>query len=66
MSLNVKAYNNGDHISLIWLPTDRKPIPGCRGFAIRRLEQGGAETYLHGFVGFSDTDKLATTGPARS
>jgi phosphatidylserine/phosphatidylglycerophosphate/cardiolipin synthase-like enzyme len=58
MSINVKVYDNGDHTALVWLPADLKPISGCRGFTIRRVLQGGAEAYLHGFVGFSDTDKL--------
>ena len=57
MSLNVKVYDNGDHTALVWLPTDGKPIPQCRGFTIRRLK-GGTENFLHGFVGFSDNDKL--------
>jgi hypothetical protein len=60
MSLNVKVYDNGDHTCLVWLPSDLQPIPGCRGFTIRRLK-GGTESYLHGFVGFSDDDKLDPT-----
>src|ERR1700689_233100 len=62
MSISVKCYDNGDHTCLAWLPTDAKAIPGCRGFAIRRI-CNGTETYLHGFVGFSDQDKLDPANP---
>ena len=62
MSINVKVYDNGDHTCLVWLPDDTKPILSCRGFTIRRLK-GGAESYLHGFVGFSDDDKLDPAAP---
>jgi phosphatidylserine/phosphatidylglycerophosphate/cardiolipin synthase-like enzyme len=55
--LNLKVYDNGDHTCLVWLPTDGKPIPACRGFAVRRV-LNGKEGYLHGFVGFSDADTL--------
>ncbi len=57
MSLNLKVYDNGDHTCLVWLPSDGKPIPNCRGFTVRRVSQD-QESYLHGFVGFSDADKL--------
>src|SRR5882757_1840098 len=63
MSINLKVYNNGDHTCLIWLPTDHKAIPDCRGFTIRRVVQGSPDTYLHGFVGFSDDDKLDPNAP---
>src|SRR5437899_1472064 len=63
MSIDVKVYDNGDHTALVWLPADGKPIPGCRGFTVRRLSKGGAETFLHGFVGFSDDDKLDPANP---
>src|SRR6266699_4676982 len=63
MSIDVKVYNNGDHTSLIWLPADGKPIPQCRGFTIRRVVHGSPDTYLHGFVGFSDDDKLDPNAP---
>src|SRR5262249_16331626 len=46
----------------VWLPADGKPIKGCRGFAIRRIHNG-QEDYLHGFVGFSDDDKLDPQNP---
>src|SRR2546426_8245181 len=62
MSIELKVYDNGDHTCLVWLPADGKPIPNCRGFAIRRLRKGGEE-YLHGFVGFSDADKLDPNNP---
>jgi phosphatidylserine/phosphatidylglycerophosphate/cardiolipin synthase-like enzyme len=57
MSITLKVYDNGDHTCLVWLPDDQKPIKDCRGFTIRRLK-GGQENFLHGFVGFSDSDKL--------
>jgi phosphatidylserine/phosphatidylglycerophosphate/cardiolipin synthase-like enzyme len=66
MSIDVKVYDNGDHTCLIWLPSDGKPIPECRGFTIQRtLNDGGksTEAYLHGFVGFSDDDKLDLAAP---
>src|SRR5262245_57317515 len=52
MSIDLKVYDNGDHTCLVWLPSDHQPIPGCRGFTIRRL-CNGKEDYLHGFVGFT-------------
>ncbi len=57
MSISVKAYDNGDHTCLVWLPDDQKAIAGYRGFTVRRL-LNGKEEFLHGFVGFSDADKL--------
>ncbi|MGA7805056.1 phospholipase D-like domain-containing protein [Bradyrhizobium sp.] len=63
MSIIVKVYDNGDHTCLAWLPSDHQPIAGCRGFTIRRVVQGGAEAYLHGFTGFSDDDKLDPNAP---
>lgn len=62
MSLELKVYDNGDHTCLVWLPADGKPIPNCRGFAIRRV-LNGQQDYLHGFVGFSDTEKLDPANP---
>jgi phosphatidylserine/phosphatidylglycerophosphate/cardiolipin synthase-like enzyme len=63
MSIDLKVYDNGDHTCLVWLPDDAKPIANCRGFTIHRLLKPDAtqpvqESYLHGFVGFSDADKL--------
>ena len=62
-SIELKVYDNGDHTCLVWLPANAQAIPNCRGFAIhrtRKLAGGGApqDTYIHGFVGFSDDDKL--------
>src|SRR5271166_3436303 len=59
MTIELKVYDNGDHTCLVWLTSDGKPIPNCRGFAIHRTlkaSDGAAaqESYLHGFVGFSD------------
>jgi phosphatidylserine/phosphatidylglycerophosphate/cardiolipin synthase-like enzyme len=62
MSIELKIYDNGDHICLVWLPEDGRLIPNCRGFSIRRL-LNGQESYLHGFVGFADTDKLDPAAP---
>lgn len=62
MSIELKVHDNGDHACLVWMPTDGKPIPNCRGFAIRRVSKG-RERYLHGFVGFSDADKLDPKNP---
>jgi phosphatidylserine/phosphatidylglycerophosphate/cardiolipin synthase-like enzyme len=63
MSIELKVYDNGDHACLVWLPSDLKPIPNCRGFAIERTLKGKAAEYLHGFVGFSDKDKLDPANP---
>ena len=63
MSLELKVYDNGDHTCLIWLPTDGKPIANCRGFTIKRILNNGTPNYLHGFVGFSDADKLDPANP---
>ena len=63
MSIDVKVYDNGDHTCLVWLPANLNPIKGCRGFTIRRVAKGAADAYLHGFVGFSDDDKLDPTAP---
>jgi hypothetical protein len=63
MSIDVKVYDNGDHTCLVWLPSDGKPIPQCRGFTIQRTSNDGTKTYLHGFVGFSDGDKLDPAEP---
>src|SRR5690242_11236976 len=62
MTLQLKVYNNGDHACLVWLPDDTKPIPQCRGFTITKLSSGNV-SYLHGFVGFSDADKLDPAAP---
>jgi hypothetical protein len=62
MSIELKVYDNGDHTCLVWLPEDEQPIANCRGFSIRRL-LNGQESYLHGFVGFDDNDKLDPAAP---
>ena len=62
MSIQVKVYDNGDHTCLVWLTDGAKAIPQCRGFTARRL-LNGTESYLHGFVGFSETDKLNPAAP---
>lgn len=62
MSIQLKVYDNGDHTCLVWLPTDGQPIPNCRGFTMRRL-CNGQESYLHGFVGFSDADTFDPEHP---
>jgi phosphatidylserine/phosphatidylglycerophosphate/cardiolipin synthase-like enzyme len=62
MSIDLKVYDNGDHTCLVWLPSDGKPIPECRGFTLRRIHNG-QEDYLHGFAGFSDSDKLDPQNP---
>ena len=64
MSIQVKVYDNGDHTCLVWLPDDGKPIAQCRGFTARRL-LNGTESYLHGFVGFSDADQLDPAAPSK-
>ena len=62
MPINLKVYDNGDHTCLVWLPADQKAIPDCHGFTVRRL-LNGTESYLHGFVGFSDDDKFDPANP---
>lgn len=66
MSIDVKIYDNGDHTCIVWLPSDGKPISGCRGFTIqsKRTRTGKQVTnYCHGFVGFSPTDTLDPNNP---
>ncbi|MEO6914258.1 MAG: phospholipase D-like domain-containing protein [Chitinophagaceae bacterium] len=61
MSIDLKVYNNGDHICLVWFPADGNPIAGCRGYAIERtLTRIGKKTtgYLHNFTGFKQGDSL--------
>jgi hypothetical protein len=66
MAMDLKVYDNGDHTCLVWLPDDGKAIADCRGFTIHRLLKADAgkpavESYLHGFVGFVDGQKLDPT-----
>jgi phosphatidylserine/phosphatidylglycerophosphate/cardiolipin synthase-like enzyme len=53
MSIEVRVYDNGDHIGIIWLPDGQETIPNCRGFAVQR-KNGQTLTYLRSFVGFTD------------
>jgi hypothetical protein len=67
-AVELKVYVNGDHTCLIWLPLGEQPIPNCRGFVIQRTLKPNAEAaaqqnYLHGYVGFSDSDKLDPSAP---
>jgi YEATS family len=62
-TIELKVYVNGDHTCLVWLPSDEQPIPNCRGFTIHRTLKpsagvAGQKSYLHGYVGFSDSDKF--------
>jgi phosphatidylserine/phosphatidylglycerophosphate/cardiolipin synthase-like enzyme len=68
MTIELKVYDNGDHTCLVWLPTSAQAIPNCLGFTVHRTLKpaaGGAaqDTYLHGFVGFSDDDQLDPAAP---
>jgi phosphatidylserine/phosphatidylglycerophosphate/cardiolipin synthase-like enzyme len=68
VTLDIKVYDNGDHTSLVWLPSDGKPIPNCRGFAIHKTLRATAganavESYVGGFVGFSDDQKFDSSAP---
>ncbi len=68
MTIELKVYDNGDHTCLVWLTSDEKPIQNCRGFTIHKTFKASAtanaaESYLHGFVGFSDADKLDPNAP---
>jgi hypothetical protein len=63
MTIDLKVYDNGDHTCLVWLPANAQAIPDCRGFAIHRTRKQAAggpsqDTYIHGFVGFSDGEQL--------
>lgn len=62
MTVVVKAYANGDHVAVAWLPSDAAAIPDCRGFAVKR-SRAGEETFLHGFVGFNATDPFPEADP---
>ena len=63
MSIDLKVYDNGDHTCLVWLTSDRKRIDNCLGFAIKRIRNDKPAEYLHGFVGFSETDQLDPKNP---
>jgi len=62
MSIIVKAFSNGDHVAVAWLPSDEAAIPECRGFALSR-SRSGEETYLASFVGFNDGDPFPSADP---
>ncbi len=66
MPIDLKVYDNGDHTALVWLPIQGK-IPNCVGFTVHRLlkraGQADTEDFLHGFVGFSDDEKLDPAAP---
>jgi phosphatidylserine/phosphatidylglycerophosphate/cardiolipin synthase-like enzyme len=68
MSIDLKVYDNGDHTCLVWLPADGKSIANCLGFTIHRwlkpdASKSAQDSYLHGFVGFSDADKFDPNAP---
>jgi phosphatidylserine/phosphatidylglycerophosphate/cardiolipin synthase-like enzyme len=68
VSIDVKVYDNGDHTCLVWLPHDGNPILNCLGFTIHRTlkpnENAAAQdSYLHGFVGFTDGEKPDPAAP---
>jgi PLD-like domain len=52
-SIALQVYDNGDHTALVWLPERAAPIPGCRGFIIRR-RRNGVDGVLHGSVSFTE------------
>ena len=61
MTINLKAYNNGDHICLVWFPEDGKSLADCRGYTIERtIVRKGSKTkteFLHNFSGFKEGDQ---------
>ena len=68
VGLEVKVYDNGDHTSLVWLPSDGQSIPNCRGFAIHKTLRASAganaiESYVGELVGFSDDEKFDPSAP---
>lgn len=69
MSSNIKAYVNCDAVHIIWSYDER--IPNCRGFALLRKRNGGAEETVNTFVGFEGesapkgTYKPSTTWPVQ-
>src|SRR5215470_4461172 len=60
----IRAYVDSDHAFIVW--ESDAPIPGCRGFALRRkLSGSGAETILDTWVGFAgDTAPPGTKRPS--
>jgi len=63
-TIELKVYDNGDHTCLVWLTPDMKPITDCRGFTVMRVKNGVTD-YLHGAVGFSNTDTFDPQNPWR-
>lgn len=59
----IRAYTDSDHVFIAWKPD--APIPGCRGFALRRkLTGSGAVSALDTWVGFAgDTAPAGTRRP---
>ncbi len=62
MGISVRAYSNGDHAAVAWLPDGAAVIDDCRGFAVKRI-RGEQEGFLHSFVGFADGDPFPTDDP---
>jgi PLD-like domain len=62
MGITVRAYSNGDHAAVVWLPDGAAAIDDCRGFAVKRI-RGGQESFLHSFVGFAQGDPFPTADP---
>src|SRR5438876_3381707 len=65
MSLVLKVFDNGDHTALVWRPSDEKPIPACRGFAIQRTKNGVTDFLLNptGFDPASSTPLPSNKSP---
>jgi len=53
MPIQLKAYQNGDDVFLLWKPD--ATIDECRGFAIERKKKGGATETLPTWMGFEGT-----------
>jgi phosphatidylserine/phosphatidylglycerophosphate/cardiolipin synthase-like enzyme len=60
----IRAYTDSDHVFIAWKPD--APIPGCRGFALKRkLIGSGAVSTLDTWVGFAgDTAPAGTRRPS--
>lgn len=60
----IRAYVDSDHVFVAW--QSDAPIPGCRGFALKRkLTGSGAESTLDTWVGFAgDTAPPGTKRPS--
>ena len=62
MGITVRAYSNGDHAAVAWLPDGAAAIDDCRGFAVKRT-RGGQDAFLHSFIGFADGDPFPKDDP---